>query len=236
MSTAVVVPPPNSSSLVRRLPRLTARARELLTAINLHLAGVAALLVLALYLLAHLLLVTQALHARGPEALNDQGRLLSVAELQALPLQGLEGKVTGSIAAADAFYAKRLPFAYSQVLTELGLLTRRQSVRLARVQYSQLPVLSGADALIEVHMDASVSGDYRPVMLFLNSLERDRMFFVLNGINLTGQQTGQVNLRVRLTTYLRQPQASESAAEMPAGARTPESPDLSSSPATGGQR
>lgn len=213
----MVIPPPNSSSLLRRLPRLTARARELLTAINLHLAGVAALAVLTLYLLAHLLLVVQALHAHGPESLDAQQRLLHLAELQALPLRGLEGKVTDSAAGADEFYAKRLPYAYSQVAAELGTLTRRQNVRLARVQYAQAPLLAGQNALIEVHMDASVSGDYRPVVQFLNSLERDRMFFVLNGINLTGQQTGQVNLRVRLTTYLREPLPGEGNAERSAG-------------------
>jgi hypothetical protein len=77
-------------------------------------------------------------------------------------------------------------------------------------------VLSGPDALMEVHMDASVSGDYRPIVQFINSVERDKLFFVINGINLTGQQTGQVNLRIRLTTYLRAPSPVESNGEMPA--------------------
>ena len=46
MSSAVVVPPPNSSSVMRHVPRLTSQARNLLTAVNLHFAGVAALGVL----------------------------------------------------------------------------------------------------------------------------------------------------------------------------------------------
>jgi hypothetical protein len=41
------------------------------------------------------------------------------------------------------------------------------------------------------------------------------MFFLINGINLTGQQTGQVNLRIRLTTYLRSPNAGEMSDQMP---------------------
>lgn len=212
MSAAVILPPlppPSSSLLRRRLPRLTARARALLTAVNLHLAAVTALAVVVLYLLGHLLLVHQALTAHGPAALDAQTRLLKTAELQELPLRGLDGKLVDSTAAADAFYLARLPYAYSQVAAELGALTRRQNVRLARVQYAQVPVLSGADALIEVRMDASVSGDYRPVVQFLNSLERDPVFFVIGGINLTGQQSGQVNLRVRLTTYLRGPLEAE---------------------------
>jgi hypothetical protein len=67
-------------------------------------------------------------------------------------------------------------------------------------------------------IDASVSGDYRPIVEFINAVERDKVFFVINGINLTGQQTGQVNLRIRLTTYLRPANANELSAEMPAAA------------------
>ena len=52
-------------------------------------------------------------------------------------------------------------------------------------------------------MDASLSGQYRPLVLFLNGLERDKVFFVISGVTLTGQQTGTVSLRIRLATYLR---------------------------------
>jgi predicted alpha-1,6-mannanase (GH76 family) len=48
-----------------------------------------------------------------------------------------------------------------------------------------------------------LSGDYRPLVQFINTVERDKMFFVIDGVTLTGQQTGTVNLRLRLTTYLR---------------------------------
>jgi len=61
-----------------------------------------------------------------------------------------------------------------------------------------------------------VSGDYRPIVEFINAVERDKLFFVINGINLTGQQTGQVNLRIRLTTYLRSANADELSSEVPA--------------------
>jgi hypothetical protein len=35
----------------------------------------------------------------------------------------------------------------------------------------------------------------------------------VNGINLSGQQTGMVNLRIRLTTYLRAPNGTEASAQ-----------------------
>ncbi|HEX4154822.1 MAG TPA: GspMb/PilO family protein [Acidobacteriaceae bacterium] len=216
MSATAVAPPPSSSSLLRRGPRLTARARALLTAVNLHYAGVAALLVVVLYIAAHLLFVSESLHANNADALEGQRARLTTAQLQAKPLRGLDAKLTESTADADAFYAQRLPYAYSQVLAELGALTQKANVRLMNVQYAQSPVLSGTYALTEVRMDASVAGDYRPIVEFINSLERDRMFFLVNGINLTGQQNGMVNLRIRLTTYLRVANAEEEAAQLTA--------------------
>ena len=67
-------------------------------------------------------------------------------------------------------------------------------------------------------MDASLSGDYRPLVLFVNALERDKTFFLITGVTLTGQQSGTVGLRVRLTTYLRSPVGTESSEKAEAGA------------------
>ena len=215
MSTAVVIPPPNSSSLLRRVPRLTARARRLLTAVNLHFAGIAALSVLDLFLFAHLFLAWQAVSDSNTDAVQGQQTMLTAARIAGRPLQGIDGKLTDSTVGADDFYQHRLPYAFSQVLTQLGALTGRESVRLGRVTYAYQPILSGAYSLTEVRMDASVAGDYRSVVGAVNALERSRLFFVINSITLTGQQTGQVNLRLRVTTYLRAPAPGEVAGAAP---------------------
>ena len=227
MSSAAIIPPPNSSSIherVRRVPRLTARARALLTAMNLHFAGVAALSVLALYCIVHLFLVWQGVQATNAAAIDNERVQLKAAVIAAQPLRGLDAKLITSTQDADAFYQKRLPYAVSQVAAELGILTKREGVRLTRTQYAYSTQLSGSDALTEMRIDASISGDYRPIVQFINAAERDKLFFVINSINLTGQQTGQVNLRVRLTTYLRAPNAKE-ASDTAAIADTNAQPD-----------
>ena len=229
MSTAAMIPPPNSSSLERRVPQLTARARALMTAMNLHFAGVALLVLLDLYLIVHLIFVFQGLSASNAAALDQQRVELRSAEIAALPLRGLDKKLVVSTADADAFYAKRLPYAISEVAAEMGALYKRENVRQTRTQYAYAPVLKGSDALTEVKMDVSVSGDYRPVVQFINAVERDKVFFVITSINLTGQQTGQVNLRIRLTTYLRDPRAGELTEELIAPS------DTSAEPAAGAQ-
>ncbi|HEY4355218.1 MAG TPA: hypothetical protein VGN16_05695 [Acidobacteriaceae bacterium] len=220
MSTAVTVPPPNSSSLQRLRPRLTAQARGLLTAMNLHFAGVGALAVVVLYLIVHLIFVMQSLSAHDAEAMAQQRVLLTQAQIAAKPLRGLDTKLVDSTADADKFYARRLPYASSQVIAEVGALAKREGVRWTRAQYAYAPILSGSAALAELHIDANVSGDYRPMVQFINAVERDRLFFVIGGINFTGQQNGQVNLRIRMTTYLRTPGPDELSKALPAATDT----------------
>ena len=210
MSTNPVVSPTENSSLLRRVPQLTERAKALVTELNLHFAGVAVLFVITLYLAAQLLFVWQGLSSRDQAALDDARVQMKAAEIAAKPLRGLDGKLAGSTADADKFYTQRLPFAYSQVLTELGALSKHEGVRLMHVQYTQAPVLaSGNYGLTELRLDANVTGDYRPSVQFINAAERDKLFFVINTINLTGQQGGAVNLRLRMTTYLRGPAPDE---------------------------
>jgi hypothetical protein len=60
----------------------------------------------------------------------------------------------------------------------------------------------GAD-LTEISLDAGISGAYPDIMRFVNSLERDPMFFVIRGMHLTGQQGGLVNLRLNVSTWMR---------------------------------
>ena len=216
MSLPVMVTPPTSSLPERTVPRLTARARALMTALNLHLAGVAVLVLVVLYLIVHLIFLWQGLSANNAEALDQQRVQLIAAQISAKPLRGLDTKLVQSTRDANAFYETRLPYADSQMLAEIGVLTKRAGVRWTHAQYSNTPALSGDYALTAVSIDASVSGEYRPIVEFINALERDKVFFVINGINLTGQQTGQVNLRIRLTTYLRPSNADELSPEVPA--------------------
>jgi hypothetical protein len=137
-------------------------------------------------------------------AVAEQKIELKTAEIAAAPLRGLDSKVALATAEADRFYRDRLPGSESEMLSELGALTKKTGVRLVRNSYQSVTVLPGTPGeLSEIRMDATLSGDYRPLMLMLNSLERDKMFFVINAVTLTGQQTGTVNLRLRLTTFLR---------------------------------
>jgi type IV pilus assembly protein PilO len=188
------------------------KARKLGTLRNLHIAGVVVLGLVNLYLLAHMAFAWRAANSDNAAALADQTIARETAKIARQPLEGLDEKLAQATKDADKFYKQRLPFADSEVAGELGALAKKQGVKLIRVQYAHAPVLPGAAGeLTEARMDASLSGDYRPLVLFVNSLERDKMFFVITGVTLTGQQSGTVGLRVRLTSYLRSPVETENA-------------------------
>jgi hypothetical protein len=168
--------------------------------LNLHIATVAVLAIANLVLLAQLALAWHTLRADRPEQLELKQVELRTVQLQAKPLRNLPVRVADSTKGAEHFYDGRVPGADSAILAELGVLEQKANVRLSRVQTAFAPALRD---VTEVRMDASVSGDYTSVMKFINSVERDKMFFVINGLTLTGQQGGLVNLRLKVTTYLR---------------------------------
>jgi type IV pilus assembly protein PilO len=195
------------------------KARKLGTLRNLHIAGVVVLGLVNLYLLVHMAFAWRAANSDNAVALADQRIVMETAKIARQPLEGLDEKLAQATKDADKFYKQRLPFAYSDVVGELGALAKKQGVKLIRVQYAYAPVLPGTTGeLTEARMDASLSGDYRPLVLFVNALERDKMFFLITGVTLTGQQSGTVGLRVRLTSYLRSPVGTEGSEKTAAGA------------------
>lgn len=201
---------------------LLERVRAIVTPLNLHFAGVGLLVLVNLYLLVHMGFAWHAASSQDEAAIAQQTSQMQVAEHAAEPLRGLDTKLTGATASADSFYKNRLPFADSQVIAELGALAKKQNVKLTRVQYAEAPVLEdSAGAVTELRMDASLTGEYRPLMVFINNLERDRLFFLISGVTLTGQQSGTVNLRIKLMTYLRAPVGDESSAKVVADSDTP---------------
>ncbi len=200
------------------------RARRLpsqwLTLLNAYL------LVVGLLLLFDLVLATRLMVAwhdgRSDQTAQYNADLQTYAQLraQAGRLQALPAQLQSSRTAADTFFAARIPASESAVLTELGALTVHDHVRLSRASY---PIASAIPGLIELRIDANVAGEYTPVMHFINDLERDRnhAFFIIRSVTLTGQQGGVVNLRLRMTTYLRADAAS--AAALAAGSHGAES-------------
>jgi len=165
-----------------------------------HWAGVAMLGVLTAVLAVRLGLDWSATDGNSADALAAKQLQLKALEMQTAPLRGLDQRVADARSEMQAFYAKRIPANYSAIATHVGTLEVASGVRLTRMLYSQ-----GAPSgdLTEISLDAGVSGTYPQIMRFVNGLERDQNFFVIRAMSLTGQQGGMVNLRLKVSTWLR---------------------------------
>jgi hypothetical protein len=52
-------------------------------------------------------------------------------------------------------------------------------------------------------MEAALAGNYTSLARFINALERDQMFFIIDSVTLGGQEQGPVKLNMKLETYLK---------------------------------
>jgi len=188
-----------------------------------HYVGAALLLLLVAVLAVRFGLDWAATNASSTDALAGKQVELKAMELQTAPLRGLEGRVAKSRKQLKQFYDGRIPGNYSSIAEKIGDLEVKSGVRLTRVQYSQG---KPGEYLTEISMDAGISGDYPAIMHFINSLERDQTFFVIRAMALTGQQNGQVSLRLRVSTWLRPGDAAASG--LPS---TPEADKTAAAPA-----
>jgi Tfp pilus assembly protein PilO len=175
--------------------------RERLTSpLNWHLAGFSVLLILVIGLGIRLGLDWAATNGRSTDALAGKQIELKALDLQTAPLRGLDKRADIARAEIKTFYDKRIPPNYSSIDIRIGELQLKSGVRLSRVQYTHGQ--PGAD-LTEISVDTGITGNYPDIMRFINSLERDQMFFVVRAMQLAGQQGGSVNLRLRVSTWLR---------------------------------
>ena len=172
-----------------------------------HIAGAALMVLLVIGLSIRFGLDWAATNGSHTDALAGKQVELKALDLETAPLRGLDKRVEETRLKMEAFYSKRIPPSYSVIATRIGELQVKSGVRLTRVQYTQGP--PGSD-LTEISMDAGISGSYPQIMQLVNSLERDQTFFVIRAMSLTGQQGGLVNLRIRISTWLRPADAAAS--------------------------
>jgi Tfp pilus assembly protein PilO len=189
-----------------------------------HYAGFAILFLLFVGLSVRFALDWVAINARSTDALARKQIELKALDLQTAPLRGLDKRVDETRTKMHAFYDKRIPANYSSISSRIGDLGVASGVRLSRVQYTQGQ--PGPD-LTEIVVEAGISGEYSQIMRFVNTLERDQNFFVIRAMALAGQQAGQVNLRLRVSTWLRL--ADAEASGLPT---TPQPDDATPSPSS----
>ena len=134
---------------------------------------------------------------RDLDALQAQ---LATKRLEVLPTRGMDGKLKQASTDIGAFYKERFPAQYSAVSEELGKLAAQSGVQIAAVKYDDKD--APVEGLRKLNIEVALSGSYLQEAKFINALERDKLFFVVDGVTL-GEQQGNVRLQLKLETYLR---------------------------------
>ncbi len=120
---------------------------------------------------------------------------------QYAPWRGLDKKIPRAKQDIDDFYQQRFPSEESSISADLGRVASETGVRVAGVKYAvkDAPI----DGLQRVEIEANFSGDYLQLVRFINALERNKLFFLVNGVQLGSEQNGVVALQIKVETYLR---------------------------------
>jgi type IV pilus assembly protein PilO len=136
------------------------------------------------------------------QTLNELQNELNIKTKQVAPLQNLPHKVVLAGNQTQAFYKVRFPAQDSQIVTQFGKLTAANGVRIEQAKYPVKGDIEGGK-LQRVEMEADLVGNYTSLAKFINAVERDEMFFIINSVTLGGDPQGQVKLNVKLETYLK---------------------------------
>jgi Tfp pilus assembly protein PilO len=138
--------------------------------------------------------------SRRTELTELQGEL-ALKTREVAPLKDLPQKVNVASTQIGDFYKKRFPSQNSQILTEVGKLASANGVRIEQGTYK--PADTVTVGLQPIEMDYNLAGNYTALARFINALERDDMFFIINSVTLGGDPQGPVKLSMKLETYLK---------------------------------
>jgi type IV pilus assembly protein PilO len=132
--------------------------------------------------------------------LDQLWRELQQKTRQVEPLHGMDRKVALASQQIDQFYKERLPGQDSAIFGEISKVAGETGVKVLQARSKvEDPEPVG---LRPVEIEADLSGNYLQLVKFINALERDRMFFIIESVTLGGQQNG-VKLQMKLQTYLK---------------------------------
>jgi hypothetical protein len=125
---------------------------------------------------------------------------LAAKRQEVLPTRGMDGKLKKASDDITDFYKDRFPAQYSTVSEELGKLAGASGVQITAVKYDDKE--ASVEGLRKLNIELALSGSYLQEVKFINALERDKLFFLIDGVTL-GEQQGNVRLQLKVETYLR---------------------------------
>ena len=117
------------------------------------------------------------------------------------PMRDMPKKIALAKSQIGDFYKDRFAARDSDLTTELGKLAAENNIHILAAKYKEEdPETSG---IVPVEIQGSFAGDYLQLVRFINTVERSKMFFTVDGVDLAGESKGPVHLSIMLHSYLR---------------------------------
>src|SRR5664279_2288091 len=136
---------------------------------------------------------------------SAESRTLQINELRAqltkknrdvAPLRGMDKKIVTAKGQITGFYKDRFASSDSDLTNELGKLAAANGIRIQQASYKQED--AETSGIIPVGIQGSFSGDYLQLVRFINTLERSKMFFTVDSVDLANEGAGPVRLEISM--------------------------------------
>jgi Tfp pilus assembly protein PilO len=135
------------------------------------------------------------------QQLSELWKDLQTRNRELLPGRNIDQKIAETRQQVTEFYANRLPGSYSSIAEQLGRVATANNVKIATSSYKDEE--TEQPGLQRIQIQTAITGDYAQAVKFINALERDRMFFIIDGVSLAQTQGGMVHLNVQIETYMK---------------------------------
>ena len=117
------------------------------------------------------------------------------------PLRSMDKKIVLAKDQIGGFYKNRFAATDSDLANDLGKLASENRVRIQQARYKEED--AETSGVIPVAIEGSFSGDYLQLVRFINTLERSKLFFTVDSVDLAGESAGPVRLEITMHSYLR---------------------------------
>jgi len=117
------------------------------------------------------------------------------------PLRNIDKKIVLAKGQISGFYKDRFAAKDSDLANELGKLAAENGIHIQQARYKQED--AETSGIVPVEIEGSFAGDYLQLVRFINTLERSKMFFEVDSVDLAGESAGPVRLGITIHSYLR---------------------------------
>lgn len=143
--------------------------------------------------------ISSSSRSEQEKALDEQ---LHQKKMQAAPYRGIEKKLQDDRQQVKELYKNAIPHRWSEISAEIQKLAQQTGISAADIRYVEAD--TGLPDVKRISIETPIVGEYAKLARFINALERDKMFFLIDEVALSGQEAGTVQLKIKFDTFLKE--------------------------------